>query len=185
MVLTKADLSDDVEEGRRRARSVAGEVGVYAVSTITAAGLDQLDHLLVPRRTSLLIGPSGAGKSTLVNQLAGTTVQRTGVVSSSGSGKHTTSSRRLIRLPGGGLLLDTPGLGDLNVWQIEQDNGRLFPAIGSLVAACRFRNCSHDQEPDCAIRGALQAGRLDLELWLAYREIEDERREGGASIQSG
>ena len=183
LLLTKADLSDDVEREKRRAMSVAGDEHVYAVSTLTGEGLEDLHQLLVPRRTSLLIGPSGAGKSTLVNHLVGTDVQRTGVVSASGSGKHTTSSRRLIRLPDGGLLLDTPGLGDINVWDVEYDAEQLFPAIRPLVAACRFRDCSHDQEPDCAVREALRTGQLDPEGWAAYREIEEERRAGLEAIQ--
>ena len=172
VVLTKADLCGDVAEAVLAVESVAIGVSVLAVSNVTGEGIEQLAPYLLPRRTAVLLGSSGVGKSTLLNRLAGEELMRTAVLASDGTGRHTTTHRELVRLPGGALVIDTPGLRELQFW--EGDVSAAFEDIESLAAECRFRDCAHAREPGCAVLAAVDDGRLELDRLRSWRKFQRE-----------
>ena len=173
IVLTKLDVCDDPEK-LVEAEAVAVGVPVLAVSNVTGEGLDAVRDLLQPARTFVLLGSSGTGKSTLVNRLAGRTVMEIGGLRNDGRGRHTTRHRQLLMMPGGAILIDTPGLRELQVW--EGDLGSAFADIAQLAAECRFNDCAHSTEPDCAVREALESGELDPDRWHNYLKLQRELR---------
>lgn len=173
VLLTKADLVPDPQAWVAEAEASAPGVHVVAVSSTEGIGLDQVRALLAPGRTAVLAGSSGAGKSTLVNALLGGEVQATAPVAPDGRGRHTTTSRRLIELPGGGLLLDGPGLRELQLWD-GAGVARAFEDVEAVAASCRFRDCRHDGEPGCAVREAVEAGTLEAERVESLRKLEGE-----------
>jgi ribosome biogenesis GTPase / thiamine phosphate phosphatase len=141
---------------------------------VTGEGIDTVQGLLRPARTFVLLGSSGAGKSTLVNRLAGRRLMPTGDLRRDGRGRHTTRHRQLLVLPGGALLVDTPGLRELQVWEGDVDSA--FSDIAELATQCRFNDCAHSTEPDCAVQEALESGVLDPERYKSYRKLERELR---------
>jgi len=166
LVLTKADTAVDMVAARL-ARSL-GVADAVAVSALHTTGLDLLRQLWRPGQTAVLLGPSGAGKSTLANALLGAERQATGAVrASDGRGRHTTVARELLTLPGGALLIDTPGIREVGVWD---GTGGAFADIDELAAGCRFADCRHESEPGCAVRGAVDEERLE-----AARKLEREQ----------
>jgi ribosome biogenesis GTPase len=173
VVLTKLDVGPDPEL-LAEAEEVAIGVPVLAVSSVTGEGLDEVRSLLAPARTFALLGSSGVGKSTLVNTLAGRPLMRTGELRKDGRGRHITRHRQLLVLPGGALLVDTPGLRELQLWEGDVDGA--FADIAALAAECRFNDCAHETEPDCAVRQALASGELDPERMRSYRKLERELR---------
>ena len=173
VVLTKLDLLDEPDK-LVEAESVAVGVPVLAVSNVTGEGIDELKALLRPRSTFVLLGSSGAGKSTLVNRLAGRRLMPTGDLRRDGRGRHTTRHRQLLVLPSGALLVDTPGLRELQVW--EGDVSSAFSDIAELAAGCRFNDCMHNTEPGCAVQDAMESGVLDPERYASYRNLERELR---------
>jgi ribosome biogenesis GTPase len=172
VVLTKADLCDDVPAAVLAVESVAIGVPVHAVSNVLGTGLDALAPYLQPGRTVVLLGSSGVGKSTLLNRLAGTEVMRTRAVAADGTGRHTTVHRELVPLAGGGLVIDTPGLRELQFW--EGDITAAFEDIEALATECRFRNCAHTTEPGCAVLAATDAGTLELDRLRSWRKLQRE-----------
>jgi ribosome biogenesis GTPase len=120
------------------------------------------------------VGPSGVGKSTLVNALVGEELLATGELRDDGTGRHTTTRRQLVFLPGGGLVVDNPGIRDLYLWIADDGLEEAFPDIAELAAQCRFSDCSHETEPGCAIQAALAAGRLAQNRWQSYRALQRE-----------
>jgi ribosome biogenesis GTPase len=173
IVLTKLDVLDDPEK-LVEAEEVAAGVPVLAVSSVTGEGIDDVRALLAPARTFVLLGSSGTGKSTLVNRLAGRELMATGGLRNDGRGRHTTRHRQLLVLPGGAILVDTPGLRELQVW--EGDVDAAFADIAELAAECRFADCAHASEPDCAVREALEAETLDPARWASYLKLQRELR---------
>ena len=171
VVLTKLDVLDDVEK-LVRAGGIAMGVPVHAVSNVTGEGLHYLDAYLEPGKTIALIGSSGVGKSTLVNTLAGRELMPIGDLRNDGRGRHTTRHRQLHVLRNGALLVDTPGLRELQIW--EGDLDRAFADVGELASQCRFHDCAHRTEPGCAIRAALADGSLERERWTSYQKLERE-----------
>jgi ribosome biogenesis GTPase len=176
IVLAKSDLADDVSETVAEAEAVAFGVPVHAVSSVTGEGLEALDPHLVPGRTVVLLGSSGVGKSTLANRLLGEELLATGDVRRDGRGRHTTTHRELVRLPAGALLLDTPGMRELQLWADESALEETFADIAELAAQCRFNDCAHSTEPDCAVREALETGELDDGRWGNYVKLQRELR---------
>jgi ribosome biogenesis GTPase len=173
LVLTKLDLCDD--EGKLvDAEAVGVGLPIYALSNITGEGLDAVRQLLRPARTFVLLGSSGAGKSTLANSLAGRQVMETGGLRNDGRGRHTTRHRQLLVMPGGAILIDTPGLRELQVWEGDLDSA--FADIVELAAQCRFGDCAHETEPDCAVGEALATGELDPQRWSNYLKLQRELR---------
>lgn len=163
---TKADLRGDDDEALTGARQLAGDIRVEPLSVRTGLGLDWLHEEVGPGRTAVLFGASGAGKSTLVNHLAGADVQRTGAVTKKGAGRQTTSARRLLLLPDGGLIVDTPGVG--SVAPSEPTARRVFTHLDELAQTCFFSSCGHASEEGCAVTNAIAAGELREDVWEAF-----------------
>ena len=173
IVLTKLDVCDD--SGKvAEAESVAVGVPVHPVSNVTGEGIDAVRQLLEPAKTFVLLGSSGTGKSTLANRLAGRTVMETGDLRNDGRGRHTTRHRQLLVMPGGAILIDTPGLRELQIWEGDIDSA--FADIAELASQCRFNDCAHSTEPDCAVREALETGELDEGRWANYVKLQRELR---------
>jgi ribosome biogenesis GTPase len=171
IVLTKLDLCDDAEK-LVAAERVAMGVPVLALSNVTGEGVDAVDHYVRPRHTVVLLGSSGVGKSTLVNRLAGRELMPTRELRRDGRGRHTTRHRHLHVLRGGALLIDTPGLRELQIW--EGDVDRAFADVAELASQCRFNDCAHRTEPGCAILAGLEDGTLDHARWASYQKLERE-----------
>jgi len=185
VLLTKSDLSDDVSAAMDQAGLAAPGVDIIAVSAVSGDGVDALATKLEPGRTAVLLGSSGVGKSTLVNRLIGTAQQRTAPIASTGKGRHTTTHRELVRLANGALLIDTPGMRELQLWTAGDGLGSTFADVEAFAANCRFRDCVHNQEPGCAVRDAIASGELAserLEHWhhlrreLAFLERKQDER---------
>ena len=172
VILTKTDLADPGTAEGLAARLTG--VDVLATSATTGAGVDELRVRLQPCRTAVLLGPSGAGKSTLANALLGEDVLATGAVRDADRrGRHTTTSRQLVAVPGGGVLIDTPGLRSLALAG-DVEIGQAFPEIEALGAGCRFADCSHTVEPGCAVIAAADEGALDPARLASYRKLQRE-----------
>jgi len=176
ILLNKADLSGDPEGLRVAAEAIAPGVEVRPLSALTGDGVADLaaDHLR-PGRTAVVLGSSGVGKSTLVNALLGFERQVTRAVREDDSrGRHTTTHRELLRLPGGGLLIDTPGIRSLGVAGAADGMDAAFADIMDLAAGCRFSDCGHESEPGCAVQAALADGTLSGERFASHRKLEKE-----------
>lgn len=172
IVLNKADLCPDLAERTDEVSQIAFGVQVHVVSAADATGLDALRASLAPGRTVALLGSSGVGKSTLVNAFLGEERMRVSAVREDDSrGRHTTTHRDLIALPGGGLLIDTPGMRELGMWGGGEGLDKAFGDIEAFAEACRFRDCTHDGEPGCAVQAAVEAGELDAERLEAFRAL--------------
>jgi len=176
IVANKLDLAVDPFAELAAVEAVALGVPVLAVSASTGDGLDELEAHLAPGRTIALLGSSGVGKSTLVNRLAGRELLVTAEISVNGRGRHTTTHRELVPLPTGALLIDTPGMRELQLWADETVLDSTFAEIVELAAECRFSDCSHEHEPACAIKRALADGSLPRERFASYRKLQREIR---------
>jgi len=173
VVLTKADLCPDVPAEVARIAADAVGVDVLAVSARTGAGLEALGALITPGCTAAMVGPSGVGKSSLVNALAGRTVAATAAIREDGRGRHTTTARELHLLPGGGLLIDTPGMREL---ALPGGDGldTTYADVADRAAQCRFRDCAHRTETGCAVAAAIDRGELDPARFTAWRKLQAE-----------
>jgi ribosome small subunit-dependent GTPase A len=175
VVLTKSDLCDDVAAVVEQIREDALGVEVLPVSSVTGEGLDAVRALLPPGRTGALVGPSGVGKSSLVNALSGHVIAGTGAIrESDGRGRHTTTARELHLLPGGGLLVDTPGMRELSLYDDAEGVDTAYADVSGLAADCRFRDCQHRTEPGCAVAAAIDDGLLDPARYSAWRKLQAE-----------
>lgn len=175
IILSKADLCDNPGEKAREMEAVALGVPVHVISAESGLGLDELSHYIGEGRTIALLGSSGVGKSTLVNAFSGGDAARTGDIRESDDrGKHTTTHREMIMLAEGGLLIDTPGMRELQLWGADTGLGQSFADIEELAACCRFRDCSHNGEPGCAVCAALEDGSLESERYKSYTKLQRE-----------
>jgi len=147
---------------------------VLALSCFTGEGVDEIAAMLTPGRTAVLLGSSGVGKSTLVNRLAGRDLLATGEIRDDGKGRHTTTTRQLVALAGGGLVIDTPGLRELGLWMSDAGTSAAFGDIEALAAGCRFDDCQHRTEPACAVLAALEDGRLAADRFAAWEKLRRE-----------
>jgi ribosome biogenesis GTPase len=177
VVLNKADLRDDVDACRRAIEQIAPGVAVHAVSARDPPSLAALAPYLLPGRTVALLGSSGVGKSTLLNRLMGTEVQPTRAVREHDQrGRHTTSDRHLFVLPGGALAIDTPGMRELQLWDSGAGLAATFEDVDALAPRCRFRDCTHEAEPGCAVRAAVAEGRLAEDRLASFHKLRAELR---------
>lgn len=184
IILNKADVCAEVGERVAAIRALAGGAAVLALSAARGEGVGELARWLRPGRTVALLGSSGVGKSTLANALLGEQRQETREVRAHDHrGKHTTTRRELIPLPGGALLVDTPGMRELQLWDSAREGlGAAFPDILALAAGCRFRDCRHEAEPGCAVRAAIAAATLEPARFASFMKLraELEARDTGA-----
>jgi ribosome biogenesis GTPase len=174
VLLMKTDACADVEAERARVRSAVADVEILAVSARTGEGVDEVARRIAPGRLATLLGSSGVGKSTLVNRLVGEARQKVGDLRDDGKGRHTTTRREIVLLPGGGMLLDMPGMRELGLIDAEQGLGEAFPEVSALTLQCRFRDCQHAREPGCAVRSALASGTLDSSRFESWSKLRDE-----------
>ena len=176
VVLTKADIAASADDLRSELEGAAAGTPVVVTSAITGEGIESLAALLRPARTGVLLGPSGVGKSTLINRMAGAEVMKTRAVHRSGEGRHMTSHRELIQLPEGGMIIDTPGLREAQLWKGEEALENLFEDVEEVARDCRFNDCEHRSEPGCAIKAAIERGELDAARLESYRKLQRELR---------
>jgi ribosome biogenesis GTPase len=175
VLLTKADLCDEVESRVLETEAVAFGVPVHPVSAPTGDGVELVRSYVPTAKTAALLGSSGVGKSTLVNALVGEDLLATREVREDDSrGRHTTTHRQLVPLPGGGLMLDTPGMRELQLWDADSGLDTTFADVQELAAQCRFADCAHGREPGCAVRAALASGTLELERFESWRKLQRE-----------
>lgn len=181
ILLNKTDLRADIEQCEAEVAAIAIGVPIYSLSAVNNQGLDPLTPYLEPGKTVALVGSSGVGKSTLTNQLLGYQRQAVRSVRTGDSrGRHTTTYRELICLPSGGLLVDMPGMRELQLWQVSEGFSETFADIETLAAQCRFRNCQHESEPGCAVQQAIAEGTLSLKRWRNYQKLHREQQYANA-----
>lgn len=176
IVVNKSDVAEDVAADLAEVEAAAFGVPVHPVSAANGDGLDTLEPYLGRGRTVALLGSSGVGKSTLINRFAGRELLATAATSKGGRGRHTTTNRELVPLPGGALLLDTPGMRELQLWADETVLDSAFTDVADLAAECRFADCTHLHEPGCVVRDAIADGSLPAERFKSYLKLQRELR---------
>jgi ribosome biogenesis GTPase len=174
ILLTKADLAEDVDAAVADVEAIAFGVPVHAVAVTAGSGLEEIRAYFHGNRTAVLLGSSGVGKSTIVNTLLGNEDIETQETREDGRGRHTTTRRQLHLLHGEGIVLDTPGIRELQLWDAEAGLDEAFEDVEAIAANCRFSDCAHESEPGCAVREALASGALPVERWESYRKLQRE-----------
>lgn len=176
IILSKADLCDDVDGIVRQVESAAVGVPIHIISSLTKEGLEELAPYFKPGNTVALLGSSGVGKSTLINCLLGEEVQETQGLRNDDKGRHTSTYREIFLLPQGGLIIDTPGMRELQLWNASEGISETFEDIEILAKQCFFSDCTHNKEPNCAIKTALRNGTLDEKRYENYKKLQKELR---------
>ena len=175
ILLTKADLVEDYWDYLTQVERVAPGVHTHVVSAHTGQGLPRLNAYLQPGKTAVFLGSSGVGKSSLVNALAGEERMAVSAIRELDSrGRHTTTHRQLLMLPSGAMVMDTPGMRELGMWEVSEGIGDAFADVERFLGKCRFSDCKHTAEPGCAIRRAIESGELDSARWESYRRLKEE-----------
>ena len=175
ILLTKADLVEDYWDYLTQVERVAAGVNTHVVSAHTGYGLERLNAYLQPGITVVFLGSSGVGKSSLVNALAGEEIMAVNAIREDDSkGRHTTTHRQLIRLKSGVMIIDTPGMRELGMWDVSEGLADAFADVEQLLGKCRFSDCEHNTEPGCAIKAAIAAGELDIQRWESYQKLKEE-----------
>jgi ribosome biogenesis GTPase / thiamine phosphate phosphatase len=183
ILLNKLDACADPAPYLAEAQAVAAGAPVVALSAIAGTGTDVLAQWIKPGRTIGFVGSSGVGKSTLVNRLLGTNNIRTFATRASDErGRHTTTHRQMFLLPGGGILLDTPGMREMQFWEADQGLAKAFDEIDALAGSCRFRNCGHDSEPGCAVKAGVETGLVTQQRLESWRKLKRELKERTARL---
>lgn len=191
LILSKADLSEDTDSIKLMMESTAPGVPVHAVSALSGHGLDELSIYTSKGKTIVFMGSSGVGKSTLLNRLAGNEIMEVNDIREDDSkGRHTTTYRQLALVPSGCMIIDTPGMRELTVWDGDEGIGAAFNDIEELGRKCRFRDCRHGNEPGCAVNEAVRAGTLSAERLAGYIKLQKEisfleRKKGHKLVQAG
>lgn len=177
VVLTKADLAEEIPEYVRKTSETAPGVRTVVVSAKTGLGMEELEEYLNPGKTIVFLGSSGVGKSSLVNALAKEEIMETGEIREDDSrGRHTTTHRELVMLKSGVMIIDTPGMRELGMWDVSEGLGQSFSDVEQYFAKCRFNNCRHQTEPGCAVREALESGELSESRWASYCKLKREAK---------
>lgn len=172
IILTKADVAQNEAEKLEKVRAVAGETPIHMISAHTGQGMGELAAYFAPGKTAVFLGSSGVGKSSLVNALAGEEVMTVkDIRADDAKGRHTTTRRQMIFLPGGAMVIDTPGLRELGMWEAEEGLSHTFGDVESRAARCRFANCTHRGEPGCAVREAVENGELSKKRVERYLRL--------------
>ncbi len=172
VILTKSDLCSNVGRFVREAESLSEKVHVHAISAILDIGLDELDAYMTPGTTICLIGSSGVGKSTLINSICKEEIMKTSEIrEDDGEGRHTTTYRKLIELPNGVTIIDTPGMREIGMANVQEGIDDTFSDILELESRCKFSNCRHDTEPGCAVKAAIESGELSVERYTLYKNL--------------
>lgn len=174
VVLTKADLCADLPQKQREVGAIAMGVEILTTSAMESDGYRQIMPYITEGRTVAFVGSSGVGKSTLINRLLGEERLATDGLRNDDKGHHTTTHRELLVLPNGAMVIDTPGMRELGMWDAASGVGQTFGDIEELAARCRFRNCSHSGEPGCAVRAAIRSDELDSGRWQSYQKLKNE-----------
>nr|WP_257350881.1 ribosome small subunit-dependent GTPase A [Pseudalkalibacillus decolorationis] len=175
LVLSKSDLCEDVEERVREVETVAFGLPIHIISSEKEVGIDELLPYLAEGKTGALLGSSGAGKSTLVNRLYGQEIQKVKEIrEGDDKGKHTTTHRELFLMPQGGLLIDTPGMRELQLWNSSEGLSESFQDVENLSELCKFRDCQHVEEPGCAVQESIATGELSNDRYNAYKKLQRE-----------
>ena len=175
ILLTKADLVEDYWDYLTAVERVAAGVNTHVVSAHTGYGLERLNAYLQPGKTVVFLGSSGVGKSSLVNALAGEEIMTVnGIREDDSKGRHTTTHRQLIRLKSGVMIIDTPGMRELGMWDVSEGLGDAFADVEKFLGKCRFSDCRHVSEPGCAITAAIATGELDVSRWESYQKLKEE-----------
>ncbi len=175
IVLSKADLCEELEEKIAEVEQIAIGVPIFTISAHTGAGMEELASQLQPGMTVALLGSSGVGKSTIANYLVGKDVLKTKEIrEEDGRGKHTTTHRELLALPCGAVLIDTPGMREIQLWDAEDGMSGTFEDVEVFTSECQFSNCKHISEPQCGVKAALTDGRLTKERFESYRKLQKE-----------
>jgi ribosome biogenesis GTPase len=175
VILTKPDLCADLPSRLNEVTALAGDIVVHVVNARVGDGLDRLRQDVPAGRTAALLGSSGVGKSTIINGLAGAEMRRTQEVRAADArGRHTTTHRELVRLPDGGLIIDTPGMRELQLWDAADSVGETFEEIDALAPQCYFADCRHREEPRCAVKAAVAEGKISAERLQSYLTVQSE-----------
>ena len=178
VILTKSDLVEDYTGQQREIEKAAAGVGVFAISAKTGFGLESLSEYLKPKKTIVFLGSSGVGKSSLLNALAGEELMTVNVTRNvdESKGRHTTTHRQLIMLESGVMIIDTPGMRELGMWDVSDGLGEVFSDVEQYFGKCKFNDCTHNSEPGCAVKSAVESGELPYKRWESYLQIKREAK---------
>lgn len=177
IILTKSDLCSDCIEKKMMVEGIAIGVHVIVVSSFTGDGIDELKEIIKPGETVVFLGSSGVGKSSLVNSISGEEIMKVnGIREGDSKGRHTTTHRQLIMLKNGTMIIDTPGMRELEMWAVEEGVDSAFEEINELSNRCKFRDCKHENEQGCAVKIALENGDISQERWKNYLKLKREAR---------